>query len=188
MTSSWKSPDANSFGHVLVAPLLIGGALVERRPRRLVADERELDVVQPAATVNVTLAVEPVTPIWLADETIALADGHVDGGGEVHVPLLSFTSRACEGASPLPQFATSCTLSQTTSRRPGRERAAERRSRCPLPNRPRAISRQLAPWSVDAYTRTSAFVRDRVVASEPFHASAVKDALPWQSMLPRISE
>ncbi len=50
-----------------------------------------------------------------------------------------------------------------------------------------AICVQVEPL-VETETRTSEFVRDVVVASEPSQAVAVNDTLPWQSRLAAISE
>ena len=80
--------------------------------------------LQPAATVNVTFAVVPVTMIELDDVTAAFAEGHV-GGGVEHVPLVSLVMRAWAGASPFPQCATSCTFTHTTVAESDRVRAGE---------------------------------------------------------------
>lgn len=142
--------------------------------------------LQPAATVNDTFAVLPVTMIELDDVTVALAVGQV-GGGVEQLPFVSLVSRACAGLSPFPQRATSCTFSHTTVAEPAAN-VPENLKPLSVPKWPFAISFQVEPWSVDAQTRTSGFVRDDVVASEPFQAVAVNDTLPWQSRLAAISE
>jgi hypothetical protein len=145
--------------------------------------------LQPAATVNVSCArLSAMIVRWLfVTAPFGPTCAAQFGGGVEEQFFVSFVSRAAAGASPFPHFATSCTFSQTTVAEPAAY-VPENVKPLSLPKWFFAISVQVEPLSAEAQTRTSGFVRDLLVASEPFQAVAVYDTLPWQSMLPAISE
>ena len=86
--------------------------------------------------------------------------------------FVTVTVRAGAGASPFPQFATSCTLTTTLFAEPAEKLPENEKSlsrpKCPLPT-----CVKVCPPSVEAQTRTSVFERELVVASDPFQAVAV---------------
>jgi hypothetical protein len=101
--------------------------------------------------------------------------------------LATVVERAGAGASPLAHFAASCTLTTTLEAAPA-ENVPEKAKPLSLPKCPEPTCVKVVPLSYEAHTRTSAFVRDFVVASEPFQAVAVYDTLPLQSIVALISE
>ena len=80
--------------------------------------------------------------------------------------------RAGAGASPFPQFATSCTFTMTLAAEPAAY-VPENVKPLSLPKWPLPTCVKDWPPLVETQTRTSLFVREVVVASEPFQAVAV---------------
>src|SRR3954451_13430835 len=128
--------------------------------------------LQPFATVKRTVA----TPFAIVIGPFACTmpcDGQVAGGGPLEQPcLLTLTTRASAGESPLPHFATSCTFTTTLFAEPA-ENVPENVKPLSRPKWPLATCERVEPPSVGAHPRTSLFVRELVVASEPFQAVAV---------------
>jgi hypothetical protein len=136
---------------------------------------------QPAATVKWTDAVPPAVVIGPG---VTIPD---DGQGGVQACLETVIVRGGAGASPFAQLAASCTLTTTLEAAPA-ENVPEKEKLLSLPKWPVPTWVKVVPLSYDAHTRTSAFVRDFVVASDPFQAVAVYDTLPPQSIVALISE
>src|ERR1700704_4790884 len=104
---------------------------------------------QPAATVKVTLALAPVMAI--APDLTMPEDGQVGGGG-LQPCFATVTECAAPGESPLPQRATSCTLTMTLDALPA-EKVPANEKPLALPNWPFSTWVYEPPLSYEAQTR-----------------------------------
>jgi hypothetical protein len=99
-----------------------------------------------------------------------LLDGHDVGPPDVHPLFVTWVTRAGAGASPFPQCASSCTLTQTVDADPAENVPLNEkllsRPKCPLPTGVKWLP------SYEAETWTLEFVRDVGVASAPVQAVA----------------